>query len=72
MDYLAQIDKKKTPVHVAIIMDGNGRWAKKQGHERLYGHNFGVESVREVLKASTDRMRFPLKTGIVQKKKWMD
>jgi undecaprenyl diphosphate synthase len=54
MDYLAQIDKKKTPVHVAIIMDGNGRWAKKQGHERLYGHNFGVESVREVLKASTD------------------
>ncbi len=54
MDYLAQIDKKKTPSHVAIIMDGNGRWAKKQGHERLYGHNFGVESVREVLKASTN------------------
>jgi len=51
---LAQIDKKKTPSHVAIIMDGNGRWAKKQGHERLYGHNFGVESVREVLKASTN------------------
>lgn len=51
---MAQIDKKKTPSHVAIIMDGNGRWAKKQGHERLYGHNFGVESVREVLKASTN------------------
>jgi undecaprenyl diphosphate synthase len=33
-------------------MDGNGRWAKKQGHERLYGHNFGVESVRETLKAA--------------------
>jgi undecaprenyl diphosphate synthase len=54
MNYLAQIDKKNTPVHVAIIMDGNGRWAKKQGHERLYGHNFGVESVREVLKASKE------------------
>jgi undecaprenyl diphosphate synthase len=32
-------------------MDGNGRWAQKQGHMRLYGHNFGVESVREALKA---------------------
>lgn len=35
-------------------MDGNGRWAKKQGHERLFGHNFGVESVREVLKAAQE------------------
>lgn len=54
MDYLSKIDLTKTPKHVAIIMDGNGRWAKKQGHMRLYGHNFGVESVRETLKAAKE------------------
>lgn len=54
MDYLSQIDFTKTPKHVAIIMDGNGRWAQKQGHMRLYGHNFGVESVRETLKAAKE------------------
>jgi undecaprenyl diphosphate synthase len=52
MGYLSKIDISKAPKHIAIIMDGNGRWAKKQGHERLYGHNFGVESVRETLKAA--------------------
>ena len=40
------------PKHVAIIMDGNGRWAKGQGKDRLHGHNSGVSSVREVLKAA--------------------
>ena len=35
-------------------MDGNGRWAQQQGHDRLFGHNFGVESVREVLKAAQE------------------
>lgn len=54
MSLLEQIDKTKTPQHIAIIMDGNGRWAKKQGHMRLYGHNFGVESVRETLKAAKE------------------
>ena len=54
MDYLSKIDLTKTPKHVAIIMDGNGRWAKKQGHLRLYGHNFGVESIRETLKAAKE------------------
>lgn len=54
MDYLSKIDLSKTPQHIAIIMDGNGRWAKKQGHMRLYGHNFGVESVRETLKAAKE------------------
>jgi undecaprenyl diphosphate synthase len=54
MDYLSKIDLSKTPKHIAIIMDGNGRWAKKQGHMRLYGHNFGVESVRETLKAAIE------------------
>lgn len=52
MDYLSKIDISKSPKHIAIIMDGNGRWAKKQGHERLYGHISGVESVRETLKAA--------------------
>lgn len=51
---LTQIDLTNTPEHVAIIMDGNGRWAKKQGELRLYGHNFGVESVRNVLKAAKE------------------
>ncbi len=52
MDFLSKINKDTTPEHIAIIMDGNGRWAQKQGHDRLFGHNFGVESVREVLKAA--------------------
>lgn len=51
---LSQIDLKRSPKHIAIIMDGNGRWAKKQGEMRLYGHNFGVESVRDVLKAAKE------------------
>ncbi len=54
MKLLSEIDLTRTPKHVAIIMDGNGRWAKKQGRMRLYGHNFGVESVREVLKAAKE------------------
>jgi undecaprenyl diphosphate synthase len=54
MDILSKIDLKKTPTHVAIIMDGNGRWAKKQGEVRLFGHSSGVEAVREVLKGCVD------------------
>jgi len=49
---LEKIDLNNTPEHIAIIMDGNGRWAKQQGENRLFGHNFGVESVREVLKGA--------------------
>ena len=54
MDYLKQIDPTNIPKHIAVIMDGNGRWAQQQGHERLYGQNYGVESVREVLKAAKE------------------
>lgn len=54
MTEISRIDLNRTPDHVAIIMDGNGRWAKKQGHERLYAHNFGVEAVRETLKAAKE------------------
>lgn len=42
----------RIPRHVAIIMDGNGRWAQMRGKERLYGHMQGVESVRNVIKAA--------------------
>lgn len=48
------IDKSRIPAHVAIIMDGNGRWAKAHGRERLYGHMNGVESVRAVLETSVE------------------
>lgn len=50
--YFAQIDLTRVPEHVAIIMDGNGRWAKQAGHERTYGHKHGVEAVRTVLRAA--------------------
>ncbi|WP_343637559.1 isoprenyl transferase [Fluviicola sp.] len=51
MNLQDQIDLTNVPKHIAIIMDGNGRWAKKQGQERLYGHSFGVDSVRASLTA---------------------
>ncbi len=47
-------ENKRVPQHVAIIMDGNGRWAKLQGKERFEGHIQGVESVRTSIKASID------------------
>ena len=54
MNLLEQIDLQNTPDHIAIIMDGNGRWAQQQGQERLFGHNYGVEAVRESLKAAQE------------------
>jgi len=47
-----QIDVTKAPAHVAVIMDGNGRWAKNQGKDRIFGHFNGVESVRATIKAA--------------------
>jgi undecaprenyl diphosphate synthase len=47
-----QIDKNRLPKHVAIIMDGNGRWAKQRGKNRVFGHKQGAKSVKEVVKAS--------------------
>lgn len=44
-----QIDVNRLPSHIAIIMDGNGRWAKEKGEDRLFGHFHGVESVREIV-----------------------
>ena len=45
MSYREQIDLERVPQHVAIIMDGNGRWAKQRGHERSFGHQAGAETV---------------------------
>lgn len=49
MDVLQSLDRSKLPKHIAIIMDGNGRWAKERGQDRLYGHHEGVVSVREIV-----------------------
>ncbi|MFN3917215.1 MAG: isoprenyl transferase [Flavobacteriales bacterium] len=49
-----KIVPEKVPQHVAIIMDGNGRWAKQQGELRIFGHTSGVESVREALTAAAE------------------
>src|SRR5690242_11440290 len=51
---LSQIDKSRLPKHIAIIMDGNGRWAKEQGQDRLYGHFHGVESVRNIVEGCAE------------------
>ena len=49
-----QIDLQKLPRHIAIIMDGNGRWAKEKGQDRLYGHYHGVESVRNIVEGCAE------------------
>jgi undecaprenyl diphosphate synthase len=51
MDILAKIDRTRLPKHIAIIMDGNGRWARERGEDRVYGHYEGVVSVREIVNA---------------------
>jgi undecaprenyl diphosphate synthase len=52
MSLVEQINKQNVPQHIAIIMDGNGRWAKQQGENRIYGHYEGVNSVRSVVEAA--------------------
>ncbi len=49
-----KLDLQRLPKHIAIIMDGNGRWAEEQGQDRLYGHYHGVMSVRKVVEAATE------------------
>ncbi len=51
MDLKLSINKNNVPKHVAIIMDGNGRWAKQHGEDRIFGHHEGVNSVREIVEA---------------------
>ena len=51
---LAEFDPARTPVHVAVIMDGNGRWAAKRGLPRLAGHSAGAKAVKETIAASIE------------------
>ena len=51
---MENLDLSKLPKHIAIIMDGNGRWAQEQGQDRLFGHYQGVISVRKVVEAATE------------------
>jgi len=53
-DFKDKIDLNKLPQHIAIIMDGNGRWAKKRGKLRIFGHESGVKAVRETTEAAAE------------------
>jgi undecaprenyl diphosphate synthase len=54
MQLRKEIDDKKLPSHVAIIMDGNGRWAQHRGLDRIFGHQQGVNAVREVIETAAE------------------
>jgi undecaprenyl diphosphate synthase len=54
MSLKEKIDLSKLPSHIAIIMDGNGRWAQEKGQDRLYGHFHGVESVRNIVEGAAE------------------
>ena len=54
MDLKSQVDLKKLPKHIAVIMDGNGRWAKEHGKPRVFGHRNGVTAVRETTEAAAE------------------
>lgn len=54
MNFKEQIDIKRLPKHIAIIMDGNGRWAKERGRLRIFGHENGVTAVRNTIEAAAE------------------
>src|SRR5690606_30361786 len=54
MSLAEKIEKSALPRHIAIIMDGNGRWAREKGQDRLYGHFHGVESVRDIVEGCAE------------------
>ncbi|MEO0043215.1 MAG: hypothetical protein RL329_2663 [Bacteroidota bacterium] len=53
-DFKSLIDTDKLPQHVAIIMDGNGRWAKSKGKNRIFGHKQGVQTVRDITETAAE------------------
>src|SRR3954471_10074895 len=53
-ELLSQIDRSALPAHIAIIMDGNGRWARKRGLPRVAGHRAGIGAVRQVVEGSAE------------------
>ncbi|MEG1519452.1 MAG: undecaprenyl diphosphate synthase family protein, partial [Clostridia bacterium] len=54
INYLDKIDYTRLPQHIAIIMDGNGRWATQRDKPRSYGHQYGVEAVRAITEVATE------------------
>lgn len=51
---LASVDRDKLPKHLAVIMDGNGRWARERGMPRTFGHKQGVEATKRLVTAARD------------------
>jgi len=54
MDLKEKIDKSNLPEHIAVIMDGNGRWAQKKGNQRIFGHKNGVKAVRDTVESAAE------------------
>lgn len=54
MSYKDEIISERLPLHIAIIMDGNGRWAKQRGNQRIFGHRNGVAAVRDTVEACAE------------------
>lgn len=54
MDFKDKIDINNLPKHIAVIMDGNGRWAKKKGNQRIFGHKNGVKAVRDTVEGAAE------------------
>ena len=54
MDKKSRIDPNNVPNHVAVIMDGNGRWAKGKGMNRVFGHRNALTAVREAIEAAAE------------------
>ena len=54
MNSKEKIDKKRLPRHIAIIMDGNGRWARQKGNARIFGHRNGIKAVRNTVEGAAE------------------
>jgi len=54
MSFLEQINTDRLPSHIAIIMDGNGRWARQRGMDRIFSHHQGVTALREIIEAAAE------------------
>jgi undecaprenyl pyrophosphate synthase len=67
-ELLAQIDFARLPQHIAVIMDGNGRWAKQRGKPRIFGHRAGAESVRAILDTCARLQIKPLRFTLFDRK----
>ena len=71
MSYREKINMERIPVHVAIIMDGNGRWAKQRGQIRSFGHQVGARKQHDWGLSSLRYIPFRQKTGIARQRKYL-